>query len=81
MYIKENKKIILFLELMVINRTTTSTEEEETSFHFDGNAAAAGGGAVCDSTSMDQRTCTSSHGQDLTSLYKIYIPLPAVIVK
>lgn len=80
MYIQENKKIILFLELMVINRTTTSTEEEEeeTSFHFDGNAAAA---AVCDSTSMDQRTCTSSHGQDLTSLYKIYIPLPALIVK
>lgn len=40
------------------------------SLHFGGKEA------VPDSTSIDHKTCTSSQGQDFTSLYKIYIPLP-----
>jgi len=39
--------------------------------YFDGKVEAAP-----DSTNIDQRTCTSSHGHDLTSLYKMYNPLP-----
>lgn len=39
--------------------------------HFDGKEA------VPDSTRIDHRTCTSSHGHDFTSLYKIYNPLAA----
>jgi len=31
---------------------------------------------VCDSTSIDHRTCTSSYWQDFTSSYRMYIPLP-----
>jgi len=39
---------------------------------FDGKGA----GAAPDSTNIDQRTWTSWEGQDLTSLYRMYIPLP-----
>jgi hypothetical protein len=32
----------------------------------------------CESTRMDHRTCTSSSWQDLTSLYRMRIPLPTM---
>lgn len=35
------------------------------------------GGRFDDSTRIDHRMCTSSHWQDITSSYRIYIPLSA----